>query len=491
MTSGDVGYKLSEGVIFHPVDGNSWAVWNRFSPSVVIMIKAGAAWLEETRRDDRGFSEEDIPLDQLESLLQNRLIYKGEEDFYRAKFHQSLDDAMTEINRVTEEFQRDHRPYELLQITNSVCNLACPYCICSHINDFDRTRRPRPHVDDRNHFLLLCRLVDQFVIPRMGPGVSPTPITFNGGEILLDWEVVRSLILYLKEKYPNVIFDFRMNTNATLITEKIAEFLVDHKVGISISIDGYEKSHNQSRIYKGAKNRQNTFPDVMRGVKNYNARQPDVPIQVFQGTIANVDDFDEKAFFQMSRRGFVGARLAPNLLKGNPILGEKAARLITKLHRLSRGRKLKFMDAQLIKSSKLLNDKDYEFHFTCQGLAGNQQRSLSINLTTFELSQLCAFIPSGRVRIQDVNEDIYHPKLFEAADQFVAERTRVLQTVCGECELLGVCRGGCILNGLEVDNTLNDTGCAFQKALWHELLVDSIRQSEPKKMRTKIAANLE
>lgn len=477
MVRGPVDYRISEGVIFHHVSNGTWAAWNRFSPSVVIMSEIGAAWLDEVRNRHEVLSEENIQKDQLEVLIQNRLVYEGDQDSFRAQFYQNQDDAMSEVNRVTEEFQRGNRSYEHLQITNSVCNLGCSYCICSHNNDFQNVRVTKSYIDSNARFSALCRLVDQFVTRRTSINTSPVRIFFNGGEILLDWKLIQPLILYLKGRYSDTSFVFSMNTNMTLITEDIAKFLAEHKINLDISIDGYEESHNRSRIYKGAKYGQSSFSDVMRGIKTYNEERPDAPIQTYQGTIANVAEFDENLFFLMSQKGFTEARLAPNLLKGDPSLGENAARLIARMHRLSRRRKMKFVDLQINKMSKMLSAKDYQFQFFCQAMAGNNIRSLNINLTSFDLSQVCSFIPAGRIRVQDVNENIYHPMIFKAADDFVSKRNKALKTVCGDCELLGICRGGCIMNGLGVDNSLNDTACAFQKTLWHELLVNSLEQN--------------
>src|ERR1035437_5442866 len=329
-----MNYMISEGVVFRPLNDDLWAVWNRFSPSVMIMSANGAGWLKNARIDNRMLAEGDLVEDQLEIMLGNRLIYHEGVDPYRAQFHKSLDDALAEVYRISEASHGDGLPYGNLQITNSICNLGCPYCICSHTKAFDLAKRPRSIIGYEEHFSILCNIVDQFVSSQIRTEpTSQIPISFNGGEILLDWKKIKSLILYLKSKYPEIKFAFSMNTNMTLMTEEIAQFLAADKTNIYISIDGYEETHDRTRFYKGAKHGKGTFSDVMSATEIYNSKRPDARIKAYLGTIANVDDFDQSLFFKMARKGFTGARLAPNLFNGNPDYGRRAAILTAKMQR--------------------------------------------------------------------------------------------------------------------------------------------------------------
>ncbi|MCS4481008.1 4Fe-4S cluster-binding domain-containing protein [Clostridium botulinum] len=60
-------------------------------------------------------------------------------------------------------------------------------------------------------------------------------IGFYGGEPLLNFELIKKCIDYgnAKIKDKNVIYS--MTTNATLITEDIADFLVENKMVLTIS----------------------------------------------------------------------------------------------------------------------------------------------------------------------------------------------------------------------------------------------------------------
>jgi uncharacterized protein len=47
--------------------------------------------------------------------------------------------------------------------------------------------------------------------------------------------------------------DFSLTTNATLLTEEIADFLAEHKIGVTVSIDGDKELHDRMRIFHNGK----------------------------------------------------------------------------------------------------------------------------------------------------------------------------------------------------------------------------------------------
>jgi len=65
---------------------------------------------------------------------------------------------------------------------------------------------------------------------------------------------------------------------------------------------------------------------------------------------------------------------------------------------------------------------------------------------------------------------IYDPRITEAANLFIRARLDAIKRHCWGCELVGVCRGSCILSGLDSRNELNPAACAYQKTLWARFL---------------------
>lgn len=84
---------------------------------------------------------------------------------------------------------------------------------------------------------------------------SPSPIIkieFQGGEPLLNWEVIKTIVEYAealnKSKKKNL--EFVLCTNLTLTTEEILDYLKIHNVLISTSLDGPQEIHNKHRVFR-------------------------------------------------------------------------------------------------------------------------------------------------------------------------------------------------------------------------------------------------
>jgi radical SAM protein with 4Fe4S-binding SPASM domain len=132
--------------------------------------------------------------------------------------------------------------------------------------------------------------------------------------------------------------------------------------------------------------------------------------------------------------------------------------------------KLKVGELYLTGMANFLDFKRYKFFFNCNGLSGIPAKVLQLNVSSMRLSQLCPFVDKAAVACEDVKYNIYHPKLTEAANTFVLCRLNALKRLCQGCELIAICRGGCIMTGLDSDNELNQAACTYQKTMWHEFL---------------------
>src|SRR5262249_3153082 len=121
----------------------------------------------------------------------------------------------------------------VLNITNQ-CNLACTYCYEYSPDKISKTEgKPKymtAAVAESSIDMLIKESEDR-------PSVH---VTFFGGETLLNFPMLRSSVDYAKRKCAEAgkHVEFSLTTNATLLTEQVVDFLAEHKVGVTISIDG-------------------------------------------------------------------------------------------------------------------------------------------------------------------------------------------------------------------------------------------------------------
>jgi len=99
---------------------------------------------------------------------------------------------------------------------------------------------------------------------------SPTDlivIEFQGGDCLLNFDVVKTIVEYAEEVSKKVKKRvlFSLVTNLTLMTEEILEFLIKHQImGLATSLDGPKEVHDENRKYLSGKG---TYDDVVYWVK--------------------------------------------------------------------------------------------------------------------------------------------------------------------------------------------------------------------------------
>lgn len=91
-------------------------------------------------------------------------------------------------------------------------------------------------------------------------------IIFFGGEPLMQFELIRELVQFAREKAQmnSVKIGFSITTNATLITDDIAEFFRENSFGVTVSIDGCEEYNDRNRFYVNGKG---AYQNTVNGVR--------------------------------------------------------------------------------------------------------------------------------------------------------------------------------------------------------------------------------
>ncbi len=129
----------------------------------------------------------------------------------------------------------------ILSVTQN-CNLRCEYCSYSGLYDNVRT-----HSDKVMSFEIAKKAIDKTIV--RASGNKEFRISFYGGEPLLQFDLIRKCVSYVKSSYPEKEVNFSMTTNGTLLTKEKLKFLVENKFMIYISLDGPEKYHDEYRKF--------------------------------------------------------------------------------------------------------------------------------------------------------------------------------------------------------------------------------------------------
>ena len=145
-----------------------------------------------------------------------------------------------------------------MMVVSLRCNQSCPYCQVSRQSE------------DREAFDMSLQNAD-LAIDHIFQSPNPNiKIEFQGGESLLNFDLIRHVVLTAKKINLTKGKDlaFVAATNMTHVSDEIIDFFGEHGVYFSTSIDGPADLHNANRPYKGA----DAFEIVCANIKRVQQR---------------------------------------------------------------------------------------------------------------------------------------------------------------------------------------------------------------------------
>jgi len=124
-----------------------------------------------------------------------------------------------------------------MMVVTARCNCFCDYC---HASSLDPEKR------DVDMTWEIARKTVDMIFQSPAPSIK---IEFQGGEPLLNWDIVKESVLYAKHvnRYAKRELDFVICTNMVLVNDEVIEFCKKHGVMFSTSLDGPKDLHDSHR----------------------------------------------------------------------------------------------------------------------------------------------------------------------------------------------------------------------------------------------------
>ena len=128
---------------------------------------------------------------------------------------------------------------------NTGCNLSCTYC---YKEDLDT-----PADGQKMDFDTAARGIE--LLLREGHSRNRVNVVFFGGEPLSNIALIRRVVDYTERRCEELgkTPDFSLTTNATLLSERVVDYLDAHRFGVSVSMDGPKAVHDRHRLSVGGK----------------------------------------------------------------------------------------------------------------------------------------------------------------------------------------------------------------------------------------------
>lgn len=333
------------------------------------------------------------------------------------------------------------------------CNIRCEYCFASQ-GDFKGTRSLMSEEVGKQAL--------DFLIENSGNRRN-LEVDFFGGEPLLNFDVVKKLVDYgrEREKETNKKFRFTLTTNGVLLNDEIIEYVNENMENIVLSIDGRKEINDKMRY---TINGEGTYDIIIPKIKKMVEARKEKSYYV-RGTFTkhNLDFAND--VLHLADLGFKNTSVEPVVAEPGQayeLTEEDLPEILEHYEELAR---------EIIKREKSGNGFNF-FHFM---IDLNQGPCVIKRLTGCGAgSEYLAITPEG---------DIYPCHQFVGDEKFMMGNVltkfenRELGTKfsnahvynkekCRECWAKFYCSGGCHANAYNFNNDINipyELGCEMEK----------------------------
>ncbi len=305
------------------------------------------------------------------------------------------------------------------------CNLNCIHCWVNP--SFTREKEKKNHLS----ITKFKKIFDQAV------KLGLKKVKLTGGEPLIYPHFVE-LVEYLKEQKINIT----METNGTLITEKIADAIRDSSFyHVAVSLDGAgPKTHERVRRVKGA------FNKTLEGVKRLTSRK--IPTQIIMCVYKdNMQDIEAVAKLAQD----IGA----NTLKLNYINILGRGRFMKEEGELLSVKEIIELDRHIMEK---VSEKYKIGFYSNTPMAFESLRDLRRRHGTCHIQNILGILADGKVSICGIGEEVKELVLGDATKTLLTEiwsqnsilhyiRENIpnqLEGVCSRCIFKRKCLGCCI-----------------------------------------------
>jgi uncharacterized protein len=288
----------------------------------------------------------------------------------------------------------------------------------------------------------------QKVIDFYNEKIKKGVVLFTGGEPLTNWPAVEYFL-------DNMDAKFIIQTNGSLITEKIAKKFFDKKVLVILSLDGDTEQKNSMRKLAGGGS---AYQKILQGYKNAKATGCSVGASVVAGDYNVNELYDMTVNLRNDLKVDSFGYNIPHYTKYNDsnVDIEKYTEELIKIFYYAKKEGI-YIDQIARKLKPLL----FETFRIMDCTAGGEQ---------------ILFYPDGST----TNCVNYPPLRGKSYDyQRWIKRTPIHRKYCRNCPAIGICGGGCLFDGIKrYKEGLDLRNCYFTKKLLEEFLWDIYSELE-------------
>jgi uncharacterized protein len=330
------------------------------------------------------------------------------------------------------------------------CNFGCKHCISSKSKS-GKVMTVKTAIS----------AVDSFIryLSVSGRDVSKLDIHYGNAEPLMNFSVIRQVQEYLRSQYSRIDVASSVNTNLSLLTAEMADFLVKEKVDIYVSLDGDKTANDLIRVFKNGKGTYDTILRKISLLKKFGKTLQGVSVTI---TEKNFKYFSLSFIDWCIENGFCSLAVDFDLVNAINIPLDEMVDFLSSAWEICQKRKIEFFGTWMAPFLNVSNNSVVDNHYAfCKGVHGR-----SISVSPDEQVYICGYSSTALGNIWDIG-GMFSPGggMYELISSRLIGRNKF----CEGCIIEGACAGQCqSTNEYSQENKINL--CDFYRAITEKLL---------------------
>ncbi len=364
----------------------------------------------------------------------------------------SHNELFSPLTSITTDFKQNSSIKAMCLHVSHDCNIRCKYCFASQGN----FQGDRLLMDEDTGKKAIDFLIANSV------GRRNLEIDFFGGEPLLNFNLVKTLVTYAREqeKKHNKNFRFTITTNALLLNEDNMDYINENMDNVVLSIDGRKEVNDYMRY---TPNNQGTYDIIINKLKEMANKRGDKDYYV-RGTYTKYNlDFSQDVI-HLADCGFKNISVEPVVAAPDmdyAIIKEDLPKLFEEYEKLTK-EYIRRKDKQPFNFFHFNIDLDHGpcLYKRVSGCgAGNDYIAITPQGDIYPCHQ---FVGDEKFKLGDLDKGIVN---LEIKDKFY-KANLTEKPKCTNCWAKYYCGGGCLANAYNSNADIlipDEVGCELEK----------------------------
>ena len=423
-------------------DGN-YVLFNSILNNPLVLNQQCIEFINRTQYinvDSQAFSEEESGL--IEALKESFIFLKEDTD------EKTICDIAN--NDWLKKFTKGQTIKFLDLRVSEKCNFGCTHCISGKAK--------------KNSIMSLetaIEIVDYVIgfLRNAQPEFSKLDVHYGSAEPLLNFSVIKALQDHFKRKYSDIDKVVSINTNLSILSEKMAEFFINEGILIYVSLDGLKEANDSIRVLKNGKG---TFDLIMS--KMDILKRKGYPIEGISVTITdgNYKYFDLSFIDWCNNQGYKSLAMDFDLVNPLKVSVNERVDLLVSMWKKSKDINMEFFGTWITPFLNLSNRSITNEHYAfCKGIHGQ-----SLSVSSDGIIYICGFSSTPVCHYKDLGN-----ALNKNGEMYNLIKSRLIgkNDMCKGCIIEGSCAGQCQVTQEQSQQKIEDQ-CSFYRLVTIELL---------------------